>query len=456
MNARIQPLNEREVVDHFVFASDDAGHLFWLGETLHTVGAVQTAALDTMVLIQQIGVVNPSIVFLDFTGVQSARASDAAAAVRASFPELPIVALGAMSDAGSALAALRAGVRDFVDVGGAAADALQVTRDVLSNLPAPITRRGKLTVILGARIGLGVSTLAANLSVLMQTHRDAHDIRQELKQGAAAANGANAVAGHAAIPGASRVPGALGAAGSAGARTIALLDLGLPANDGTLYLNTRCEFNFVDAVRNLRRFDQTFVHTALSRHASGLALMTLPFDLAEMREVSYSGAIGLVNRLRSFFDQQVVDLGGFANSDFTAQMARAADEVWLVCDQSVASIVSAVSLLEELRLREVDTASIGLIVNKFDAALDLAAEQIAERLQLPLTAVLPARAVAIGRAVNQGKLLAESAERDPYVRALEPLLDRLQPAEETRTGRMGLGARLHLGRLLPTSKKRPD
>jgi pilus assembly protein CpaE len=454
MNARIQPLNEREVVDHFVFASNDAGHLFWLGETLHAVGAVQTAALDTTALVQQIGVVNPSIVFIDFTGLQAARASDAAAAVRASFPELPIVALGAMSDAGSALAALRAGVRDFVDVGGAAADALQVTRDVLSNLPPPITRRGKLTVILGARIGLGVSTLAANLSVLMQAHRDghrdAHDLRQELKQGSATANGANGSAGHAGMSGAPR------AAGAPGARAVALLDLGLPANDGTLYLNTRCEFNFVDAVRNLRRFDQTFVHTALSRHASGLALMTLPFDLAEMREVSYSGAIGLVNRLRSFFDQQVVDLGGFSNSDFTAQMARAADEVWLVCDQSVASIVSAVSLLEELRLREVDTASIGLIVNKFDAALDLAAEQIAERLQLPLTAVLPARAVAIGRAVNQGKLLAESAERDPYVRALEPLLDRLQPAEETRASRPGLGARLHLGRLLSASKKRPD
>jgi pilus assembly protein CpaE len=448
MNARIQPLTEREIVDHFVFASDDAGHLFWLGETLHSVGAVQTAALDATALIQQIGVINPSIVFLDFTGVQAARASEATAAVRASFPELPIVALGAMSDAGSALAALRAGVRDFVDVGGAAADALQVTRDVLSNLPAPITRRGKLTVILGARIGLGVSTLAANLSVLLQNQGDGHESRPEPKQGSGLAHGVNGTA--------TRGGGAAGAAGTPGASAVALLDLGLPANDGTLYLNTRCQFNFVDAVRNLRRFDQTFVHTALSRHASGLALMTLPFDLAEMREVSYSGAIGLVNRLRSFFDQQVVDLGGFSNGDFTAQMARAADEVWLVCDQSVASIVSAVALLEELRLHEVDTAAIRLIVNKFDVALDLAAEQIAERLQLPLTAVLPARAVAIGRAVNQGKLLAESAERDPYVRALEGLVARLQPEEDVRVSRAGLGARLNLGRLLSVSKKRSD
>jgi pilus assembly protein CpaE len=447
MNARIQSLNEREIVDHFVFASNDAKHLLWLGETLHTVGAVETAALDATVLIQQIGVVNPLIVFLDFTGMQAALASETAAAVHACFPELPMVALGATADAGSALAALRAGVRDFVDVGGAAADALQVTRDVLSNLPAPITRRGKLTVILGARVGLGVTTLAANLSVLLQTRRDIRDRRQEPRQGAAATSGTNGANGMAGNPGPSGTPGS---------RAVALLDLGLPAHDGTLYLNTRCAFNFVDAVRNLRRFDQTFVHTALSRHASGLALMTLPFDLAEMREVSYAGAVGLVNRLRSFFDQQVVDLGGFSNNDFTAQMARAADEVWLVCDQSVASIVSAVALLEELRIREVDTAAIGLIVSKFDAALNLAAEQIAERLQLPLTAVLPARAVTIGRAINQGRLLAESGGRDPYVRTLEILLDRLQSAEETRASRAGFSARLHLGRLLSAFRKRVD
>ncbi len=430
MNARTQPLTEREIVDHFVFASDDAGHLFWLGETLHTVGAVETSALEAVALTQQIAVIDPSIVFLDFSGVQASKASEAAAAVRANFPELPIVAVGASSDACSTLAALRAGVRDFVDVAGAAADALKITRDVLSHLPEQATRRGRVTVLLGARIGIGVSTLAANLSFLLRAHHDTPDPNQApppLRKGVS--------------------------------REVALLDLGLPANDSTLYLNTRCDFNFVDAVHNVRRFDQTFIHTALSRHSSGLALMTLPYDLAAMREVSYSGAIGLVNRLRSFFDQQVVDLGGFSNGDFTAHLARAADEVWLVCDQSVASIVSAVALIEELRLEDVDTAAIRLVVSKFDAALGLSAEQIAERLQLPLTAVLPARAVPLGRAVNQGKLLAESGERDPYVRALDPLLDRLQLADATAAGRparVGFGARLHLGRLLSSSKKRVD
>ncbi|HTJ94500.1 MAG TPA: fimbrial protein [Pararobbsia sp.] len=428
MNARTEPLAERDIIDHFVLASDNAAHVFWLTSTLQGAGAVESSSLDGNAVVQMIGVINPSIVFLDFTGEQGAAASEIAGAVRGTYPDMPIVALGAMTDANSALAALRAGVRDFVDAKGSSDDALRITRDVLMNLSDVVVRRGKLTVVLGARIGMGVSTLCANLSYLLQIqHKD-----QPLRDGE--------------VPRRRHTD-----------HPVALLDLGLPANDGTLHLNMHCDFNFVDAVRNVRRIDQTFVHTALSRHASGLALMTLPFDLGEMREVSFSGAIGLVNRLRSFFDQQVVDLGGFSNSAFTAHLARAADEVWLVCDQCVASIVSAAAQLEELKSLDVDMSAVRLVINKFDPGFGLSPEQVAERLQLPLTAVIPARAVPLGHAMNQGQLLAQSAERDPYVRALEVLTDRLQPGDEPRAlHRAGIGARLHLGRFLSPSKKRAD
>jgi pilus assembly protein CpaE len=258
-------------------------------------------------------------------------------------------------------------------------------------------RHGKITVLLGARIGVGVSTLAANLAVKLQKR----DI--------------------------------------AASRTAALLDLGIPAADSSVLLDTQSEFNFVDAVRNLRRFDQTFVHTAFGRHASGLAVTTLPTDLASMREVSYASAVSLLNRLRTFFDHQLVDLGGFTNLEFISQVVHAADNVWLVCDPNVASAISAVELLEGLREHDAHTHAdapqkMQVIVNKFDTTLHFGAEQIAERLGLPLLAVLPSRTQALGRAVNQGQLLADIAERDPYVRALDALLARLGGGKAPEAG----------------------
>lgn len=412
MNARADSLTERAVIDYFVFASLADEHVHWLAGTLAGTGALEAVTLDPSILTQRIAALSPALVFIDFSGGRAAAASAAAGAVRSAYPGLQIVATGSLGEPESALAALRAGVRDFIDLSAPAADALRITRQVLDNLVEPVSRHGQVTALIGARVGMGVSTLAANLAVLLQ--------RRDAGQG----------------------------------RQAALLDLGLPAGDGSLLLNTRSEFHFVEAVRNLRRFDQTFVSTALSHHASGLALTTLPPNLAEMREVSYASSIGLLNRLRAFFDQQIVDLGGFTNSEFISQVVQSADETWLLCDQGVASIVSAVSVLEALREEGVETGNVRLIVNKFEPDIGLAPAQIAQRLELGLLATLPDRRVALGQAVNQGHLLAESAARDPYVRALEPLLERLggAPREAGQTrGKSALGA---LRRFIPTSNKR--
>jgi pilus assembly protein CpaE len=411
MNARTHSLTERAIADYFVFASLDDAHVHWLAQTLIGAGAVEAVTLDPAMLTQRIGTLNPSLVYVDFSGGRAAAASAAASAVRTVYPGLQIIAIGSLAEPESALAALRAGVRDFIDLSGPAEDALRITRQVIDNLVEPVSRHGRVTALLGARIGMGVSTLAANLAVMLQ--------RRDVAQG----------------------------------RQAALLDLGLPAGDGSLLLNTRSEFNFVDAVRNLRRFDQTFVHTALSHHTSGLALTSLPPNLAEMREVSYSSSISLLNRLRAFFDQQIIDLGGFTNSEFIAQVVQSADDIWLVCDQGVASIVSAVGVLDALREQGVNTDNIRLIVNKFEPDLGLAAAQIAQRLDLTLLTTLPERRVPLGQAANQGHLLAESSARDPYVRALEPLIEQLGGAARV-SAPAGKAALVALRRFIPTSNKR--
>lgn len=395
MNARIQSLCEPAVTDYFVCASQKETHVRWLSDTLVSAGAVEAASLEPGVLAQRITGLNPALVFIDFSE-RSEAASVAAATVRAAYPGLPIVALGSLAQPESTLAALRAGVRDFIDVSASAEEALRTTRGLLSHVSEPVSRHGKVVALLGARAGMGVSTLAANLAVWLQ--------KRALGPGATG--------------------GTDGGAPTAGRQT-ALVDLGLPAGDGALFLNTRCEFHFVDAVQNLRRIDRTFVNTALTRHQSGVALTTLPPDLGGLRDVSYASCIGLLNRFRAFFDQQVVDLGGFSNREFVTQIAASADEAWLVCDQGVASIVSAADLLTALRDSGVDTDRVKLVVNQYDPALDLMPGQIGERLGLSLAGILPARRVAIGHAANQGRLIVDAAERDPYVRALESLAARL-------------------------------
>jgi pilus assembly protein CpaE len=408
MNARAPLQVAARAADTFVFASPSAANAYWMARALDKEGVVEAIALDPALVAQRISQHPPALLFVDFSHEHCEAASAVVAASHAAFPDLPVIAVGRLAGPESALAALRAGVRDFVDVAGDADDAQRIVRKVLDGRAEPVSRHGRLTVLLGARVGMGVTTLAANLGTLLARR------------------------------------------GAARQRHTALLDLGLPAADGALLLNAGNGFSFVDAVRNLHRFDQTFVHTALARHESGLALLTLPAELGALQEISYEVAVALLARLRTFFDHQLVDLGGFTNAEFVAQITRSGDQFWIVCDQSVASIVSAARQLEALRENGVDPANGRLVLNGYEEALELSARQVAGRLGIELAGVLPARRLALCRAGNRGELLVDAMPRDPYVRALGTLAAQFDGEPARAPGRLDA-----FRRFLPLSLNRP-
>ncbi|TSP11170.1 response regulator [Cupriavidus campinensis] len=367
-------------------ARDDVRH--WLAGALAGLGTLVVEASSQEAVADQISALRPGLVFLDFTAPHAVASTRLAEQVPRLFPQVPLVAVGHATEPDTMLAALRAGVRDFIDLHGATTQAkaavqrLMVPRaalraDVRAVEPA---RHGKVVAMLGARQGVGVTSAAVNLAAA---------VRQR------------------------------------GASEVLLLDLGLPARDGALYLNIAPEIHFAEAVRNLRRFDQVFVRTALARHANGVSVLPLPGTLSELRDVSYSEALTLLDRLRAFFDLQVVDLGGFSNAEFMAQIVKAADAVVIVTEQSVGAIVSAVELVQELRKREIERDDLHLLVSRFDAQLGVDAAQVAERVGVASVSTLPERRGALLRAANRGAVLADDDAADPYVRALGTLMARL-------------------------------
>ena len=167
------------------------------------------------------------------------------------WPTLPVLATGVSAEPASMLAALRAGVDDFVDMSAPPTDAINTLRKLLDRQSSLQSRaRGCTLALLGARPGVGVTTLAASLSLMLN---------DQLSQAAAPSHSRNT------------------------RRGVALLDLGLPARDGLLYLDTQSGFSFVDGVRNLRRLDQ--MERNRQRLATGFErdLLRLAFKGAERK-----------------------------------------------------------------------------------------------------------------------------------------------------------------------------
>lgn len=397
MNARTEvfPLMD---TPYYLFASADGASISWLTAALGPDGRVAAVSPDAGALDERIAALAPLAVFVDFSGLRGSAAGDLHKRLKQDWPHLPVLAAGQASDPATMLAALRAGVDDFVDLQGASADALQTLRTLLerrSQLQAGT--RGCTVALLGARAGLGVTTLAASLALTLQ---DLGNQRAPAR-----------------MP-----PGGLARHGTA------LLDLGLPARDGLLYLDIPSSFSFIDGVRNLRRLDQTLLHTALAQHAGGVSVLPLPASLAQIREISHADSVALVRRLGDFFDFQVADLGGFSSIDFVAETARAADRTCIVCDQSTGGIVSTASLIAELRTRGLEPGQFCLVVNRFDSRAGLSARDIAERLQLPLAHVVPMRSTQLLDAASRGDMLVRSAPGDPYSQAVQAIARSLQQA----------------------------
>lgn len=388
-----------------VLVTQSSSHAFWLAGALGSDAEVIPLAGDLATLHTAISAPGLGVVIVDFSAPMTEAAIVLVSDLRASFPGVVIMGAGSAVEPASMRAALRCGVAEFIDWDaseGEASAAIRHQMHARRQLPAAVAlepepeTKGFSLPLLGARVGMGVTTLATHLAVMFQ-EMHAYDMR-----------GAKNKKQLARPFGASQLP--LDESAHA-----ALLDLGLPARDGLLYLGIAGDFSFVDAVQNTRRLDMTLIDSAFAKHSTGTVTLAWPSDLGMLREVSPAAAAGVVNTLKSLLGVQVIDLGGMVQADFLAPLLRESGNGWVVCDQSLGGIVSTAQMLKELDAKGVSRSTLKLVLNRFNAQAGLPAKEVAQRLGLELLHVVPDRSTVLLNAASCGQLLSQSLRGDPYV-----------------------------------------
>ncbi|MGE8321340.1 MAG: AAA family ATPase [Comamonas sp.] len=339
----------------------------------------------------QVRLLQPQAILIEFDPDALDNAGALATQLQALYPGIPRMAVSRALYPQCMLAALRAGVQDFLDIDGPIDASQQIVRDLLARplqLPQTQAQPAPQTAIVSARAGLGCSVLAAHLAWYLQ--------QRLAPQPAPAAN-------------------------TADDESLAslLIELGSPGGDCAIYLNMPGEFSFADAVHQQRRLDRRMAQSALARHESGLRLLPQP----RHTQPPASGDVhALLMRLGQYFSHIVLDLGADTPQPLMADLLPSASEIWVLCDQNVVSVVWTMELLRQIDALGIARERLRLIVNRHDSRLALDAQQIARQLQLPLLATLPERRRELADAVNHGKLLAPRQKRDPYVQAIEKLV----------------------------------
>lgn len=404
------PVNHPEHGADVQFYSPDEKRAQRLSARLRNLGTVHWVdSRSAMATIGALPSAGSSLVLLDYSPDTAEESSKLARRLMAHSPQLPLVGVGStrIDHAAGVLAALRAGVRDFLDLDATDEEIHQLLARVqreaepASAHPAPIPRpHGRSVLLIGVRPGVGTSTLTVHLGAMaMPATTSDGDV-------------------------------------AAVERQVLLLDLGRPAGDASLYLGVDSEFHYDDALRSARRIDPTMIRTAMDHHASRLTLLSQVPGTLEPPQGEADLSL-LIDRFNEHFDLLLCDLGGVPVPQIPPPLLYKADEIWLIADQALGSVVSLDAVLRDLERIGLRDARLSLVINRYDKADGISAEQIAKRFNLPLLAVLPERSRALRASANQGQLLHDTSPRDPYVRALNPLLEKLHVKASLATGSPG-------------------
>lgn len=363
----------------FIVVTEQESRFTVLSEAIQSLGVSVWLHWNSDVLVQLVGSMGANAVFIEFSEERQSEAAELTAKLLSVYPSLWVIGFAQRADSNLIIEAMRAGARDFVDLQSSSEMICRSIKHGIEQTPRlPAQSSGRMISLLGARPGVGTSTAAVHLALLMK--------REVMPD-----------------------------------EPVLLLDFGYPTADTSLYLDTRVSFNFCDAVRSLRRFDHALLNTAFAHHKSGLAVLSLPQNLAELRDVAPVDAMTLLSLLKSYFKVVVVDLGGFAGTDLLLYALGVSDSTLLISEQSIPSVFSAKQLLNNFRERGVDTERIGLLTGKYDSRIEMTSGQLAQHLQLRWVDDLPQRTDKMIACANQGQLLLDLAPRDPYVSVLREM-----------------------------------
>lgn len=359
--------------NRFVLVTARQEQFNWLSEALTGTGIIIWDKGDKDTLLELIGSIGVRVVFLDFNTDAITRSAALAEELLKVFPSLWLVGVGNVDSGENILTAMRAGAREFIEDNFETGRVRDIVQKLVSKAPPlPATPRGKMLALISGRPGTGTSMAAAHLALVLKTEHHPDD-------------------------------------------EVLLLDFGYPQGDASLYLDTKLFYTLSDAIRSVRRLDHALIKAAFVRHKSGLAVLPLPQNMAELQETSPAEIMNLLALLKFFFKNIVVDLGGFMGTDFLLNVLGVADKTLLLCEQTVPACRSTHQMLQRLESKGFDRKRAGLVIAKHDAKIGMSPRQVSKLLELEVQASLPNRPYAMVECANEGRSLLETNPKDPYL-----------------------------------------
>lgn len=296
--------------------------------------------------------------------------SDAAVAVirqaAATDESVTIMAYSAAKDADLLVRCMQAGAREFLTVPLEGEQLTQALRRASERRPeggrAKLKRKGRTVAFLGAKGGVGSTTLAANYALAL---------REETCD------------------------------------EVCLVDLNTQLGDAALSLGLEPKFSVLDALESSTRLDRDFLAALLTQHRSGLSVLGGPDSYDPSRARNHYGLETLFELLGQSFSYTVLDAG--AGGEYTSAAVQRADLVYLVIQADVPTLRNAQRLIAHFNSTIGAAPRMELVLNRVGAKEQLTESQVENTLGAKVRWSVPNDFRRIRDALNRGVPLADNS-----------------------------------------------
>jgi pilus assembly protein CpaE len=287
-----------------------------------------------------------------------------------SAPSLEIFLTASRTDSHLLLEAFRLGVKEFLpqpltrqDVEPALA---RFEERFNGRLAEVSSKAGRVVCVIGARGGVGASTVATNLATSVQQ--------------------------------------------AGPEQPVALIDLDMHGGDLGLFFDLPAGQGIKDLSKDVSRLDETIVRSALQRHTTGLHLLASGYEGFDEIEHTPGSTMRVIALLRTMHRHVFVDCGHVLESA-VREALDCADQAIVVTTLSLPAIRRTKKLLDVLRAAQYPSEKIGIVVNRYEKdQKDLLSEAKA-LLGVQMASLIPNDYGTANEAINHGKPLTIMASR---------------------------------------------
>jgi len=288
---------------------------------------------------------------------------------------------GNVADPDILIRAMRSGIREFLKYPVSEDDfrAAIMRTAMRSSLDGDEGEKGKLFTVLGAKSGLGATTLAVGLACTLNE----------------------------------RAPG----------KTV-LVDLRRPSGEVPFFLDLKYEFNWGHLVEDISRLDATYLRSVMAEHESGLHV--LPGPNGKDRPDEHSLFL-ILEQLRSNYENVIIDTG-YPHDESLPKEVEQADSILIAMQLTLPCLARTSRLMGTIRAHDPDAERrMQLIANRVTKNSTIGVSEAAEVLDRRISWIVPEDANSTLAAINQGTPLVAAYPKSAATKAVRALANTLAP-----------------------------